>query len=82
MTRRVEFVHLQVEKRREVKISYTSKVFLQQEPKQSNANGDPTSEEVASYTNKTPRSSSRCAASAGHIGVYLRNVPADNLCIF
>ncbi|XP_041651568.1 non-muscle caldesmon isoform X2 [Cheilinus undulatus] len=46
----------EVEKRKEVKISYTSKVFVQQEPKHSN--GDATSEEVMSYTkNKTKRSS-------------------------
>ncbi|XP_068578972.1 non-muscle caldesmon isoform X2 [Cebidichthys violaceus] len=47
----------EVEKRKEVKISYTSKVFLHQEPKPSNSNGDATKEEVTSYkNNKTKRS--------------------------
>ncbi|XP_054475862.1 non-muscle caldesmon isoform X2 [Anoplopoma fimbria] len=46
----------EVEKRKEVKISYTSKVFVSQEPKQSNANGDATREEVMSYKNKSKRS--------------------------
>ncbi|XP_029378415.1 non-muscle caldesmon isoform X2 [Echeneis naucrates] len=46
----------EVEKGREMRISYTSKVFLQQEPK----HGDAASEEVTSYVlSKTKRSSSR-----------------------
>uniref|UniRef100_UPI003AADCAD7 uncharacterized protein lsp1a n=1 Tax=Centroberyx gerrardi TaxID=166262 RepID=UPI003AADCAD7 len=48
----------EVEKRREVKVSYTSKVFLQQEAKHSNSNGDADEEEVTSH-NKTKRSTSR-----------------------
>ncbi|XP_060932290.1 non-muscle caldesmon [Limanda limanda] len=60
MTRRREDVQrpkTEVEKRKEVKVSYTSKVFLQQEPKPSNANGDATNEEVLSHINsKTKRS--------------------------
>ncbi|KAM6973316.1 uncharacterized protein lsp1a [Aplochiton taeniatus] len=47
------------EKRFERKVSYTSKVFLQQEPKNSVANGNAASEEVTSCvsvkTRKTPR---------------------------
>ncbi|XP_068169602.1 non-muscle caldesmon isoform X2 [Antennarius striatus] len=44
----------EVEKRQEVKISYTSKVFLKQEPKHQNANGHTANEEVTSYLhNKT-----------------------------
>ncbi|XP_038561433.1 non-muscle caldesmon isoform X2 [Micropterus salmoides] len=58
MTRRKEEIqrpNAEVEKRKEVKISYTSKVFLHQEPKHSN--GDATNEEVTSYViNKTKRS--------------------------
>ncbi|CAB1414627.1 unnamed protein product, partial [Pleuronectes platessa] len=47
----------EVQKRKEVKVSYTSKVFLQQEPKPSNTNGDATNEEVVSHINsKTKRS--------------------------
>ncbi|XP_044049529.1 non-muscle caldesmon isoform X2 [Siniperca chuatsi] len=59
MTRRKEIQrpNTEVEKRKEVKISYTSKVFLHQEPKHGNANGDATNEEVTSYmNNKTKRS--------------------------
>ncbi|XP_062419055.1 non-muscle caldesmon isoform X2 [Pungitius pungitius] len=47
---------LQVERRKEVQISYTSKVVLHHEPK--SANGDATKEEVTSHKNiKTQRSS-------------------------
>lgn len=46
----------QVEKRKEVKISYTSKVFLHQEPKHSNSNGNTANEEVTSFITKTKRS--------------------------
>ncbi|XP_060893064.1 non-muscle caldesmon [Labrus mixtus] len=50
----------EVETRKEVKISYTSKVFLQQEPKHSNANGDATNQEVTSHMrSKTKRTTSR-----------------------
>ncbi|XP_062245337.1 non-muscle caldesmon [Platichthys flesus] len=62
-TRRREDVqrpNTEVQKRKEVKVSYTSKVFLQQEPKPSNANGDATNEEVVSHINsKTKRSTRR-----------------------
>ncbi|KAM9352179.1 uncharacterized protein lsp1a [Symphorus nematophorus] len=58
MTRRKEEIqrpNTEVEKRKEVKISYTSKVFLHQEPKHNN--GDTANEEVTSYrSNKTKRS--------------------------
>ncbi|XP_073328968.1 uncharacterized protein lsp1a isoform X2 [Pagrus major] len=60
MTRRKEEIqrpNTEVERRKEVKISYTSKVVLQQEPKHNSANRDTTSEEVTSYMNKTRRSS-------------------------
>ncbi|XP_035012969.1 non-muscle caldesmon [Hippoglossus stenolepis] len=60
MTRRREDVQrpkTEMEKRKEVKVSYTSKVFLQQEPKH---NGDATNEEVVSHINsKTKRSTRR-----------------------
>ncbi|XP_065812892.1 non-muscle caldesmon isoform X2 [Labrus bergylta] len=50
----------EVETRKEVKISYTSKVFLQKEPKHSNANRDATNQEVTSHmrskTKRTTRS--------------------------
>ncbi|KAE8296688.1 Lymphocyte-specific protein 1 52 kDa phosphoprotein [Larimichthys crocea] len=63
MTRRKEEIqrpNTEVEKRKEVKISYTSKVFLHQEPKHNNTNGDTTNEEMTSYrSNKTKRSTSR-----------------------
>ncbi|XP_029910298.1 non-muscle caldesmon [Myripristis murdjan] len=50
----------EVEKRREVKVSYTSKVFLQQDARDNNTNGDADEEDVTSYVhNKTKRSSSR-----------------------
>ncbi|XP_076590018.1 uncharacterized protein lsp1a [Chaetodon auriga] len=61
MSRRREEIqrpNAEVEKRKEVKISYTSKVFLHQEPKLSNANGDATREEVTSHI-KTKRPTSR-----------------------
>uniref|UniRef100_A0A8P4K7I3 Lymphocyte specific protein 1 a n=1 Tax=Dicentrarchus labrax TaxID=13489 RepID=A0A8P4K7I3_DICLA len=58
-TRRREEIqrrNTEVEKRKDVKISYTSKVFLHQEPKLNNANGDTTNEEVTAYkSNKTKR---------------------------
>lgn len=50
----------EVEKRKEVKVSYTSKVFLHQEPKHINTNGDAADQEVTSYNSishsKTKRS--------------------------
>ncbi|XP_030587406.1 non-muscle caldesmon isoform X1 [Archocentrus centrarchus] len=46
----------EVEKRKEVKVSYTSKVFLHQEPKHSNSNGNAANEEVTSFITKTKRS--------------------------
>ncbi|XP_028285668.1 non-muscle caldesmon isoform X3 [Parambassis ranga] len=46
-----------VEKRKEVKVSYTSKVFLHQEPKHGSANGPTATEEVTSHMTKTNRSS-------------------------
>ncbi|XP_034541084.1 non-muscle caldesmon [Notolabrus celidotus] len=50
----------EAEKRKEVKISYTSKVFVQQEPKQNSTNGNATKEEVMSHMkNKTKRTNSR-----------------------
>ncbi|XP_020490648.1 non-muscle caldesmon isoform X1 [Labrus bergylta] len=50
----------EVETRKEVKISYTSKVFLQKEPKHSNANRDATNQEVTSHMrSKTKRTTSR-----------------------
>ncbi|XP_028285669.1 non-muscle caldesmon isoform X4 [Parambassis ranga] len=49
----------EVEKRKEVKVSYTSKVFLHQEPKHGSANGPTATEEVTSHMTKTNRSSSR-----------------------
>ncbi|XP_036963542.1 non-muscle caldesmon isoform X2 [Acanthopagrus latus] len=62
MARRREEIqrpNTEVEKRKEVKISYTSKVVLQHEPKHNNAIRDATNEEVTSYVNKTRRSISR-----------------------
>ncbi|XP_056272684.1 non-muscle caldesmon isoform X2 [Pseudoliparis swirei] len=47
----------EVEKRSEVKVFYTSKVFLHQEPKQSDANGDAATKEVTS--SKSNRKKSR-----------------------
>ncbi|KAF3855345.1 hypothetical protein F7725_023400 [Dissostichus mawsoni] len=47
----------EVEKRKEVKISYTSKVFLNQEAKQSN--GDATKEEVTTIKNQKTKRSTR-----------------------
>uniref|UniRef100_A0AAQ4RPT3 Lymphocyte specific protein 1 a n=1 Tax=Gasterosteus aculeatus aculeatus TaxID=481459 RepID=A0AAQ4RPT3_GASAC len=48
----------EVERRKEVQISYTSKVVLHHEPKPDNANGEATEEEVTSHKNiKTQRSS-------------------------
>ncbi|XP_030587407.1 non-muscle caldesmon isoform X2 [Archocentrus centrarchus] len=49
----------EVEKRKEVKVSYTSKVFLHQEPKHSNSNGNAANEEVTSFITKTKRSTGR-----------------------
>ncbi|KAM3870195.1 uncharacterized protein ACN63O_005326 [Diretmus argenteus] len=51
----------EVEKRREVKVSYTSKVFLHQEAKQSNINGDAAEEEVTSYINNKTKRSTRAS---------------------
>ncbi|XP_005950668.1 non-muscle caldesmon [Haplochromis burtoni] len=58
--------HPEVEKRKEVKISYTSKVFLHQEPKHSNSNGNAANEEVTSFITKTKRStiSAVCSRAA------------------
>ncbi|XP_056137463.1 non-muscle caldesmon isoform X2 [Lampris incognitus] len=55
----------EVEKRRDLKVSYTSKVFLQQEAKHSSTNGDGSGEEVTSHTNhKTRRPASRVVVQA------------------
>ncbi len=43
------------EERKEVKVSYTSKVFLQQDM-MSNGNGEATAEEMTSHLVKTKRS--------------------------
>ncbi|XP_028440173.1 non-muscle caldesmon isoform X2 [Perca flavescens] len=62
MTRREEIQrpNTEMEKRKDVKISYTSKVFLHQESKL--GNGDSTKEEVTSYKSKTTkRPTSRAA---------------------
>ncbi|XP_070686303.1 non-muscle caldesmon [Pempheris klunzingeri] len=48
----------EVEKRKEVKISCTSKVFLHREPKHGNANGDATKEEVTSYMSSKTKGNS------------------------
>ncbi|XP_005748811.1 non-muscle caldesmon [Pundamilia nyererei] len=58
--------HPELEKRKEVKISYTSKVFLHQEPKHSNSNGNAANEEVTSFITKTKRStiSAVCSRAA------------------
>lgn len=44
------------EKRKEIKVSYTSKVFLHQEPKLINTDGAAATEEVAPHVSKTKRS--------------------------
>lgn len=49
---------MQKEKRKEVKVSYTSKVFLHQEPKHSNSNGDAADREVT--TSIRTKRSTRC----------------------
>lgn len=49
-----------MEKRKEVKISYTSKVFLHQEPKHDNANEDATNEEVTSHMSNKTKRTTRC----------------------
>ncbi|XP_023284909.1 non-muscle caldesmon-like isoform X1 [Seriola lalandi dorsalis] len=59
MTKRREEIQRPKTEVEKVKVSYTSKVFLHQEPKHSNASGDATSEEATSYINKTKRSTSR-----------------------
>ncbi|XP_026167116.1 non-muscle caldesmon isoform X2 [Mastacembelus armatus] len=62
MTRRREEVQRpkpEVETRKEVKVSYTSKVFLQQEPKHSSSNGDTADTELTSHIGKTRKSTSR-----------------------
>ncbi|XP_063758986.1 non-muscle caldesmon isoform X2 [Eleginops maclovinus] len=63
MTKRKEEVHRpkEVEKRKEVKISYTSKVFLNQEPKQSKANGDATREGETTFGSQKTKRSTRSA---------------------
>ncbi|XP_042266918.1 non-muscle caldesmon isoform X2 [Thunnus maccoyii] len=48
-----------MEKRKEVKVSYTSKVFLHQEPKHSNSNGDAADEEVTTHINSKTKWSTR-----------------------
>ncbi|KAM4602060.1 uncharacterized protein lsp1a isoform 7-T7 [Polymixia lowei] len=55
-----------VDKQREMKVSYTSKVFLQQEVNHSNTNGNTAQQEVTSYVNnKTKRpTSSRAVVQA------------------
>ncbi|KAM4602055.1 uncharacterized protein lsp1a isoform 2-T2 [Polymixia lowei] len=54
-----------VDKQREMKVSYTSKVFLQQEVNHSNTNGNTAQQEVTSYVNnKTKRPTSRAVVQA------------------
>ncbi|CAN9499053.1 unnamed protein product [Ophioblennius macclurei] len=45
----------EVENRKEAKISYTSKVFLQQDPKHCNSNSNAAAQHVVSYNSKTNR---------------------------
>ncbi|XP_041852734.1 non-muscle caldesmon [Melanotaenia boesemani] len=54
---KVQRQNTEVEKGKEVKVSYTSKIFLRQEPKHSSFNGDGATEEVTSYINKKNGSS-------------------------
>ncbi|XP_078112531.1 uncharacterized protein lsp1a isoform X2 [Sander vitreus] len=64
MTRKREEIqrpNTEMEKRKDVKISYTSKVFLHQEPKLGIANGDATKEEVTSYKSKATRRPTRAS---------------------
>ncbi|XP_031135703.1 non-muscle caldesmon isoform X2 [Sander lucioperca] len=64
MTRKREEIqrpNTEMEKRKDVKISYTSKVFLHQESKLGIANGDATKEEVTSYKSKTTKRPTRAA---------------------
>ncbi|KAM7415314.1 hypothetical protein PAMA_019914 [Pampus argenteus] len=53
----------EMEKRKEVKVSYTSKVFLHQEPKHNNSNRDAVDEEVTSYINNKTKRSPRAVES-------------------
>ncbi|XP_008279925.1 non-muscle caldesmon isoform X2 [Stegastes partitus] len=57
--REIHKPNTEVEKRKEVKVSYTSKVFLHQEPKHNNCYSSPATEEVTSHMNKTKRFTSR-----------------------
>ncbi|XP_036390799.1 non-muscle caldesmon [Megalops cyprinoides] len=62
------------EKRKEVKVSYTSEVFLQQEAKHINSNGNAAGEEVMSHlvkTKRTPRSLSQTQESNEEAEVFL-----------
>ncbi|KAK2842805.1 hypothetical protein Q5P01_013005 [Channa striata] len=61
---------LEVEKRKEVKVSYTSKVFLHHEPKHSKSNGD------MSNTEQTTHISSRTAAKRPTRAVETEEVEA------
>ncbi|XP_032367697.1 non-muscle caldesmon [Etheostoma spectabile] len=58
MTRRrgeIQMPNTEMDKREDVKMSYTSKVFLHQEPTLGIANGDAAKEEVMSHQNKTTK---------------------------
>ncbi|XP_048828155.1 non-muscle caldesmon isoform X2 [Brienomyrus brachyistius] len=61
------------EKRKEVKVSFTSKVFLQQEVKHVNGNGDAAGVEVASLakTKRVPRSQSQAQEADEEAEVFL-----------
>ncbi|KAI1903964.1 hypothetical protein AGOR_G00000820 [Albula goreensis] len=62
------------EKRKEVKVSYTSKVFLSQEVKHINGNGEAAGEEVTSHlikTKRTPRSLSQALDGEEEAEVFL-----------
>ncbi|KAM9754341.1 uncharacterized protein lsp1a isoform 2-T3 [Menidia menidia] len=52
----IQRAHTEVAKRKEVKVSYTSKVLLRQEVKHGVVNGDGTTAEVTSHTRKLNRS--------------------------
>ncbi|CAG5958566.1 unnamed protein product [Menidia menidia] len=54
----IQRAHTEVAKRKEVKVSYTSKVLLRQEVKHGVVNGDGTTAEVTSHTRKSNRSNS------------------------
>ncbi|KAM4572456.1 uncharacterized protein lsp1a [Odontesthes bonariensis] len=58
-SKEIQRTNTEAEEMKEVKASYTSKVFLRQEPKHSTYNSNAAAEEVTSHINKTKRSSSR-----------------------